>query len=176
LPKREGKREGLDQPKEIGMTKQQQYLGIGSYSEGTLKVDDLVYAFLYALDSVDHEQAEKLKAGHPERFGEEVEEDAWEDESASWFLDTLDSALNSHCAPYTFFGTSEGDGASFGVWPDLDMLREDMDAGEVLDFDQTNREDYRPGQLLAQISDHGNVELYEVNEDGATLTCLWAVV
>jgi hypothetical protein len=158
------------------MTKQQQYLAIGSYSEGTLKVDDLAYAFLDALDSVDHEQAEKLRDGHPEYFGDEVDPEVWDDEAASWFLDTLDSALNSHCAPYTFFGTSEGDGASFGVWSDLDMLREDMAAGEVLDFDATRREDFRPGNLVCQISDHGNVELYEVNEDGATLTSLWAVV
>jgi hypothetical protein len=73
----------------------------------------------------------------------------------SLFLE-LCEAIEAFCAPYTTLGTHPYDGADLGIWPMLD--NESLDAA-------------RDSGYRVEISDHGNVALY----DAADIE-IWSVV
>jgi len=105
---------------------------VGSISEGTLRTQDLVPRFVRALHAADPKHglvsewhlledaimrlADFEHAGYAE-YAERI--GFWDSEQMSYFLnEELFSALNEVAPAGTYFGASEGDGASFGFWPD----------------------------------------------------------
>ena len=89
-------------------------------------------------------------------------------------ISDLIDEIQSFCPPYVTFGSHPGDGADFGFWPDIDALEEGARFGEVLKVDDTAEipADYRG--LVMQVSDHGNVALYQA--EGDSLAELWSCV
>jgi len=149
-------------------------LRIGSYSEGTMRDADLIPTFLDALEDVDKERADKLEAESGT-----TDEESWEDfvdkdpEAASQLTTDLFDVLGEYCPEYCDFGASEGDGASFGCWPDVEALQEAVRDGEVLDFDKLDRPSV--GQLVCEVNERGNVSLYRVKVS-MELEEVWAIV
>lgn len=146
---------------------------IGEISSGTLRPEDLLGAFLFAL--------EDLKSPHAGRFNanlisygfgysqcgvcgmgnREDWPDGFDDDTAEEIIGEMADALNDHAPPYCYFGAHEGDGACFGFWPDLESCRESVEF--VGDFDAP--EDGFTGEWL-HVSDHGNATLYVRDIDG----------
>lgn len=151
-------------------------LAIGVISEGTLRPEDLIPAFLDALDTVrlsrkDRKTASAILKAETERSKaeeltpeqvEEQQEDLWE----------LHGLLEQAAPEYCFFGASDGDGACFGVWPDWNRLDEDHRAGEI------GRGDCLPSvgrfAFWLQINDHGNATLWR--RAGRRWVKVWDVV
>ena len=155
------------------------YLSLGSYSSGTMRSEDLIPTFLDALESVDPVRAREIRLENLSLLNAlDAKGEAWDAlaEEASMFVDDLFDVLNEYCAPYTYFSASEGDGADYGCWAEVDALKEDMTYGDVLDFDKVDTHDLIDGTLVAHISDHGNIELFQSNGPNKPLTSLWSLV
>ena len=76
-------------------------------SEGTLKSDDLMRAFLLALADSPESQRRIRELWNDPPKGEEEE---------ALFVDDLSDILNDMAPDNLYFGASEGDGACFGFW------------------------------------------------------------
>ena len=77
-------------------------------------------------------------------------------------LAELDDAINAHNPEGVYFGSHEGDGADFGFWVSsvfLDDIREDDDIRERV-----------------EVSDHGNVTLFDRPVDDDNRRIVWAIV
>jgi hypothetical protein len=83
--------------------------------------------------------------------------------------------LENHCPPYCYFGSIEGDGACYGVWPSVDMILDDASNGEIRHIDKAEK-GYRG--YVVSISDHGNVTLYDRRAFGHGYkdTKIWSIV
>jgi hypothetical protein len=138
-----------------------------------MRSEDLIPAFMDVIEQYA-----------PERFAQ-IEEPAWFDEDdedspaaevADEFLDELFGIMDEIAAPYTYFGASEGDGACYGFWPDIDGLEEDARYrdGVVKIHDGAEFVTYPmyPVYYVMSVSDHGNVTLY----DARTRKEIWSVV
>jgi len=135
---------------------------IGSVSSGTMRPEDLIPSFVWEL--------EYLKGGSKFRsLVRAANRLKWDDtefpgpyysdpEEADGVLDSLFDALQELCLPYMMFGASEGDGADYGFWPCVDSVQEDVQNGDVHDYDNLP-EKVSIGDLACQVSDHGNVTL-----------------
>lgn len=150
------------------------YASFGSVSEGTLCSEDLLSSFASELDSLLRQQVTRFKRAPYRKLIREADSmlargDVDSEESASELVDDLMNALGDFAPPYGYFGTSEGDGASFGFWvSDLDSfdgLRVD-DMGDV-------PHDYQ-GEVM-HVNDHGNMTLYVANGRGK-LREVWGLV
>lgn len=142
------------------------YALIGTVSEGTHRPEDLIPAFVtelrHAMRSYEWQgmtdQARAFK-DYNILIHEAERALARKDDLALEFqqeaIAALFDALNDFAPPYCHFGAHEGDGADFGFWPDVDSAMEDAEES---------------GYRL-EISDHGNVSLYDA--DGREV---WAVV
>lgn len=155
-------------------------LPLGTISEATLRPEHLIPAYLGALDGIRLSQVERATIRQINRrwvmlkclvlTEEQIDE-------VSEMLDDLTAILESHTPDYAYFGTLEGDGACFGVWPNIEQAREEcktINAGDCRHersyrintssrrcFDcgfQFNPADWR-GPIL-EVTDHGNVTLY----------------
>jgi len=109
----------------------------GSISEGTLHPKHLIPRFVAVLETADPNHdlvvewtqvegalmtlADYLNTS-PHALAEDV--GLWEVKSSGHFLSALFDALNVVAPEGTFFGSAEGDGASFGFWD----MTEDGDA------------------------------------------------
>lgn len=110
-------------------------------SVDTLKASDLVPKFYSALSTVNPVQAEEIKMEYCDLFklldhtdnspmeSDEVKEYS---EGFGYLLESLHEALNEHCAPFCYFGTSEGDGACFGVFFCWDSWHEALENEEAI--------------------------------------------
>jgi hypothetical protein len=87
---------------------------------------------------------------------------------AAELLNDLFDALNEFAAPYTYFGTNEGDGSDYGYWPDIESAKNDC--GYVRAGDELPRNN----EVLI-VNDHGNATCSFVNDAGE-LTVYWEVV
>ena len=115
------------------------------------------------------------------RFDHDVERE-FDHESLDELCDEAENFLNEQEArPFLSWGWYEGD---FGLYPDVDMAREDCgfvsgqpDGHDPLDRDYPDA-DYR-GEWL-HVSDHGNATLYvrsdAANADGYSDAEVWSVV
>lgn len=148
-------------------------LRLGVISEATLRPEDLIPAYLDALDSIRLTRSERMTVREIRR-----DYDRWDnrsddepDEISSYdMVDELTQILESHCPDYAYFGATEGDGACFGVWPSIDSLhRDDIERGEQLPAANS-----RAALHFAVISDHGNVTLYR--RAGSRWREVWSVV
>ena len=87
------------------------YLEPGTISHGTLRSEDLIPAFVDALDGIELEEDEIIKL--------DMQYTAFfESGDAEWVLnEVLFDMLNDHCPEGHYFGSLEGDGSDFGMWP-----------------------------------------------------------
>ncbi|HEY1295420.1 MAG TPA: hypothetical protein VGJ60_20270 [Chloroflexota bacterium] len=107
----------------------------GSISEGTLRTQDLLPRFISVLEQAEPEHAavQDYKAAWDAArvlsdwtgIGNENAEDVleaigyWDSTQVSYLLNEIVfDALNAVAPAGTYFGASEGDGASFGFWTD----------------------------------------------------------
>ncbi len=163
------------------------YARIGTVIHGTMRTEDLLDAFASALEDCVQRNADTWCSdeGRMQRdaymamigTAREIDPDG---EDADEFLnEDLFSALNQFAAPYCYFGAHQGDGCDYGFWPSIDHLDEAARDGEVLRVGSTDEvpADY-VGHVM-QVSDHGNVTLYEPRSQGAlpsTLVEIWSCV
>jgi hypothetical protein len=93
-----------------------------SVSHGTLRLQDLIPAFLDELERQHpeaHEQLMLMPFGPIPAYVQDEGDDSpwWDSEAASNLLAQLIDALDE-CAPEgCYFGPHEGDGSDFGFWP-----------------------------------------------------------
>ena len=102
----------------------------GTVSHGTMLAEDLIPAFMSALDSIQEDQSFNEGADSPEsvaRYGHEDEvlgaierrsagDGYYQSEDASWDLEILFTLLDDRAPPGYYFGAHEGDGSDYGFW------------------------------------------------------------
>lgn len=140
----------------------------GEISSGTLRPEDLIPTFCSEALALRLSKEDRAKVLSIEREAQEAsdsENDDWWGEDASECLTELEEILSTYAPPLCYFGSHEGDGASFGFWFSDESLREAVDSGEV--WDASNRKDGercpKSCAYYVVISDHGNVSLYYRN-------------
>ena len=87
-------------------------------SEATLRVQDLIPAFLSALRERDSAAYAQVMVNNaiPAHALEDDEADWWESEDAHFLLEDLFDALNETAEDGEYFGAHEDDGSLFGFW------------------------------------------------------------
>jgi len=90
---------------------------IGSISHGTLRPQDLIPAFLDAVETYAPAMIAPFPfvPAHVEDGGDSS--DWWDSEEAQGKLDELFDILSEHAPDGCYFGAHEGDGSDFGFWP-----------------------------------------------------------
>jgi hypothetical protein len=168
---------------------------IGSICSATLRPEDLIPAFVEALDDCKQELSLSLatdataeqqqatvrevsrlddllanierKLNGPDYFSDPAQE--W-----GWDLDELTNELESFAPPYCYFGSHEGDGADFGFWVCHEAIDEAIADGSALKVDDTGDV---PGDYsgdVFHVSDHGNLTYYVA--DSGKLSEVWGIV
>jgi len=131
---------------------------LGSVSTGTLRTEDLLPAFVSALESL---------AGFTHRYlgdAYDLIENGTEDESElSGMIADIERELNNLCPPFVFFGAHPGDGADFGFWPDWEAI-------EAAEFDDSAYKDdgmmwIESSQVWIHQDDHGNVTVMDMDRN-----------
>lgn len=84
-----------------------------------------------------------------------------------YITDAID-ALQQYAPIYCLVGNPEGDGANFGVWPDMERINEAIRTGERVDSETVINE---MDGVRIHVSDHGNVEVYSL-ETGESLIAI----
>lgn len=122
---------------------------LGSISSGTMRLDDLIPAFVSELEYLadDGAFAELIREAN-------VLED-YESDDAGYILEELFDALNSYAPSYAYFGAHPGDCADYGFWlcEDFQALMRDDGVLPVSDLAEIPAE-YDGPVLL--VNDHGN--------------------
>lgn len=192
------------------MTKRKHKPTIGPISEGTFRDEDLIPRFLNEIQYIDPARITKLRKDPEWRiitnwFKNHGDEDhrgctkrliahqkktgviakgskVWHQSFYySEYTSELFDVLNELAPPYCSFGSSEGDGACFGFWPDVDSAKEGVEF--VTRHTRWNESggpgiDEPPkgfrGEWL-HVSDHGNATLYYRNSKGKDRE-IWSVV
>lgn len=145
--------------------KKNRCLDIGSVSEGTLRLEDLIPCLLGALEPLHLSKYERRivrTTRHDlEHFNEE-EREAYFESDALYDYDDLMSIAQNHSPALCYFGCAEGDGSSIGCWPDWDAVDEAVRCGELTMTKDEGVPSARlwKTDLFMQVSDHGNVILY----------------
>ena len=144
---------------------------LGSISTGTLRTEDLLPAFIEAierlggtlpsdLECVNHMEYTALPSyDHVGVIDDSI--DFWQSEEAAWDMEALTTVLEYLCPPFVYFGTLEGDGADFGFWPDTERLQEELryNGRPMLgDSEYTYLDDEG---LLVHVNDHGNISVFD---------------
>lgn len=167
---------------------------LGSVSCATLRPEDLVPAFVDALDSTKElligsvststtpEETEAIKAdvsAIDDLLGEieqrQQSESYYDSEESMWDMDELIDSLNNLSPPYTYFGAHDGDGADFGFWPCWDSINDATRYGDLLAVDDLADvpEDHR-GLVLEQ-DGRGNATMWNIDDSGHYVE-VWSVV
>lgn len=152
------------------------YYPIGEISSGTLLPEDLLPVFASELEDLAKNKrtsatAEKRAADLRLCADADAIED-YDSEDATDLIRDIEDALNEYAAPYFYFGSREGDGASFGFYL-ASYTVEEFDGLKVSDLSEVP-DDYI-GEVL-HVNDHGNVSLYYRDDTGPELHEVWAVV
>lgn len=128
------------------MFKAVKYLPVcGTVIHGTMRAQDLVPAFMdFYCEHVSRTAAEHIRRDwhevkklwwkdHPEHdvtlscVADEDNEAFWSSGTVQAFLnEDLMDLLQDACPPYTYFGTTEGDGSDYGVWIDNCAVENDI--------------------------------------------------
>ncbi len=104
------------------MSHHNKYLIPGSYSHGTLRTEELIETFLDLLRTVgnprtvDRLEKEYLSALGEIRCTTDIDGVSRKSYILDEILHELFDRLQDYCPPGFHFGSSEGDGADFGVW------------------------------------------------------------
>ena len=127
---------------------------LGSISTGTLRTEDLLPAFVSALEAL----------------GGAIDTGDWNDpEQATWDMEALTDALQTLCPPFVYFGTLEGDGSDFGFWPDMDGLRDATGNGS---FEQVFGEhELSEHGIILNVTDHSEFVVMDLERN-----VIWSVV
>lgn len=153
------------------------YYPIGEISQGTLRTEDLLPDFASELESLAKDKrtaaTAEERAAHLRLCAEVDTVEDFDSENADDLLSEVFEALDCYAAPYFCFGSSEGDGASFGFFLSSDALDFAFDGLRVADLSEVP-DDYI-GEVL-HVNDHGNVSLYYRDDTGPELHEVWAVV
>lgn len=160
------------------MAKKSDTLRIGEVSNGTLRTIDLAEAMVYALRSIRLSRHGRTIVSQARKSITEWNdtEDPTEtqiDELSYLVNETLFNMMNSHVPPYCYYGSTEGDGACFGVWPDVRSVEECLQYKEIPDISNKDVPKGYSG-YAADISDHGNMTLYSFTNGRKRE--IWAVV
>lgn len=160
-------------------------LPLGTISEGTLKNEDLIPAFIDAIDGVriSRKHRGEVRAIN-NRLVDDYQSALWEcpkDELVSYDVERLIDILNDYVPNYCYFGAHDGDGACFGVWPTDEVPfhgpgTDDIGKGESLPVSTVSR--FLPGHWLV-VNDHGNATLYRKKSNngcGVKWVECWSVV
>lgn len=150
------------------------YASFGDISTGTLRSEDLLLAFASELSyQLDHQPRRFKRAQYRTLLREAakiIHTEDFNSEAADGLVNDLQEALGEFAPPYGYFGTLEGDGASFGFYISASAI-EDFDGLKVDDTSKVPA-GYR-GEFMV-VNDHGNVSLYTKNSRRETL--IWSVV
>jgi len=164
-------------------TKKNATLKVGIYSEGTLRPADLALALANELACVRLSRKDRGRvtslgtlAGAYSDYNDEGVRDSSRayDELYAMAYDYLCELAGNYLPAYTYFGSSEGDGACIGVWPYVEGAREDCLSGDL----PVVNDGIAPGEycgLALEINDHGNVTLWNVLRGGRMVE-IWGVV
>lgn len=139
----------------------------GTVSHATMRSEDLIPRFIEALEHFDAEKAKEYQTRWDDTC-EMANEDERLEES-DYLVESLFDALDSHAAPYFYFGAHAGDRSDYGFWLSEGAF-EDFDGLKVSDLSEVPK-DYR-GEVL-HVNDHGNTSLYSAN--AGELTEVWAI-
>jgi hypothetical protein len=92
------------------------YLQSGTLIHGTMRSEDLIPAFIEALEAIELSPDEKDEV---EQIKTAMQRPGFYDsEDADWSLnEVLFYLLNEHCPEDHYFGNIEGDGSDYGCWP-----------------------------------------------------------
>lgn len=148
---------------------------IGSISSGTLRPEDLLAAFSDYCRDYGGKDGRKL-------YREYDALPAWDDmteeqqETAEHILEEMTECLQNAAPDFVNFGTSEGDGAEFGFWPDIESLEESARGTNPEVLKVNGLENVPRGYVghVMEVNDHGNVTLYW--KSARKLTELWSCV
>lgn len=152
-------------------------LPVDIFSSGTLRDEDVGDALAGILSPLTLSRTHRalLREWEREREREIGDVDLGDLVADLW------NAAEDYLPPYTFIGSSEGDGALFGVWPALESLTEDAvwlnkatADNDVIRVDDTGHVPVRFSGYVMQVSDHGNVTLYAATR--GRLREIWSVV
>lgn len=150
------------------------YASFGDISTGTLRNEDLLPAFADELAyQLGRQQKRFKRILHRALIREAatlIRTKDFDGMSTSDCVNDLGDALNEFAPPYGYFGTAEGDGASFGFYISASAI-EEFDGLKVSDLSEVPA-DYR-GEFMV-VNDHGNVSLYTKNS--RRVTFIWSVV
>lgn len=171
-------------------TERTPYAPLGEVPSGTMRTEDLIPAFLDVLMMHAPARYAELSADEP-TWGDADDDYADPEDASAWLNDVLWPAMEELAPPFAYFGASEGDGACYGYWPDIDGLEQaarwndDVVKVNWSEFQAVTIGDLhavayvKDGQLaLADVSyvmgvtDHGNVTLYDARTDAE----IWSVV
>lgn len=143
-------------------------LKLGTISHGTMRLEDLIPAFVESLRDVDPESIPVL-----EYDSKSINDSYWDD--ADGVLEDLFDALNEYCPPYCYFGAHDGDGSDYGVWISWEAVEEaSRHEGDVV---KVNAGDSWPcAAEILEVSDHGNATLWAWDADEHRHVVAWEVV
>lgn len=129
---------------------------LGSVSSGTMRTEDLISAFMDALDVIREEislpgpttetteetEARKAEAQKIDfllggiedmmTVAEDEGRDYYETEGSEFDLEELIETLNYYAPLYCYFGAHEGDGADYGFWVLWGSIEEDCHSGDLI--------------------------------------------
>ena len=135
------------------------YATLGTVTSGTLRDEDLLNAFsdcLFSLTcaAIGKGQIDGIDAGDHMQLVFDARRAVYDIEKfegdVSEIISELIDALDTFAPPCAYFGANEGDGADFGFWvQDIDDLEGVVKLDELPD-------------MIAVVSDHGNVTLYTI--------------
>ena len=147
-------------------------VSIGTVSHGTMRPEDLIPDFLWELEHLNKDAAEKIETDYPEYTDAEEDSDFW-DEDATYMLEALFDALNEQAPAFCYFGATEGDGSDYGFWPNLEAAEE-----ESLKVSDLSEIPPRYCGHVLHVNDHGNITLYwkASTSPRVPLKEIWAIV
>jgi hypothetical protein len=94
------------------------YLEPGTIIHATLRSEDLLPAFIEALEALGLTKPERSIIEEIRTRQQKVGDAYWDSEDCSIDInEVLWNLLDAHCPEGHYFGNTEGDGSDFGVWP-----------------------------------------------------------
>jgi hypothetical protein len=89
-----------------------------SLSEATMRPQDLIPVFIYAIRQIDPDN--EVLMDSMDKLEKDIEDnknpDYYESEDCSWDLDYLFDILNELAPEGYYFGSHPGDGSDYGFW------------------------------------------------------------
>ena len=143
------------------------YISIGEISNATLRKEHLIPSFISKLRNVRLSRTSRAKINKIK--SNMKKEDYYDSEEADWDMEELEHIMDEACPPYCYFGTLEGDGACFGVWPSIESAEDvpRFEAGTELPKDFF-------GEFFS-IDDHGNLD-FGVKHRNGHVKWIWSAV